>query len=34
MMKKQEIIMVWLIENYPASAETMKKNPDYQYRFK
>jgi predicted glycosyltransferase len=25
--------MVWLIENYPESAITMKQNPDYQYRF-
>lgn len=25
---------VWFIENYPKSAETMKLNPDYQYRFK
>lgn len=26
--------MVWLIENYPDSAERMKKDPDYQYNFK
>jgi len=26
--------MVWFIESYPASVEIMKKNPDYQYRFK
>lgn len=26
--------MVWFIENYPQSANIMKKNPDYQYRFK
>jgi len=26
--------MVWLIENYPESVEVMKKNPDYQYRFR
>lgn len=26
--------MVWFIENYPNSAETMKENPDYQYNFK
>jgi predicted glycosyltransferase len=26
--------MVWFIENYPDSVEIMKKNPDYQYRFK
>lgn len=25
--------MVWFIENYPESAEIMKGNPDYQYRF-
>ena len=26
--------MVWFIENYPESRSIMKKNPDYQYRFK
>ena len=26
--------MVWFIENYPESAQIMKENPDYQYRFK
>lgn len=26
--------LVWFIENYPESAKTMHKNPDYQYRFK
>ncbi len=26
--------MVWFIENYPASAEIMKANPDYQQRFR
>ena len=26
--------MVWFIEHYPESAEIMKKNPDYQYRFR
>jgi predicted glycosyltransferase len=26
--------LVWFIENYPGSVEIMKKNPDYQYRFK
>jgi len=26
--------MVWFVENYPESAEIMKKNPDYQLRFK
>lgn len=26
--------MVWFIENYPESAKTMKKNPDYQLKFK
>jgi len=25
---------VWFIENYPKSAEVMRENPDYQYRFK
>ena len=25
---------VWFIENYPSSAETMRKNPDYQYNFR
>jgi hypothetical protein len=25
---------VWFIENYPESAEIMKYNPDYQYKFK
>lgn len=24
----------WFIENYPNSAQTMKENPDYQYKFK
>ena len=24
----------WFIENYPASLETMKTNPDYQWNFK
>jgi len=26
--------LVWFVENYPNSAKIMKKNPDYQYRFK
>lgn len=26
--------LTWFIENYPASAETMRSNPDYQYNFK
>jgi hypothetical protein len=26
--------MVWFIENYPKSAKTMQKNPDYQLKFK
>ena len=26
--------LVWFIENYPKSVETMKLNPDYQYRFR
>ena len=26
--------MVWFIENYPASVDTMRQNPDYQYNFK
>jgi hypothetical protein len=26
--------LVWFIENYPKSFRIMKKNPDYQYRFK
>ncbi len=26
--------LVWFIENYPQSAEIMKKNPDYQFRFR
>ncbi len=26
--------MVWFIENYPNSARIMKKDPDYQYRFR
>lgn len=26
--------LVWFIENYPESANIMKENPDYQYRFK
>lgn len=26
--------LVWFIENYPESVQTMKTNPDYQYRFK
>ena len=26
--------LVWFIENYPESIETMKENPDYQYKFK
>jgi uncharacterized protein len=26
--------MVWLVENYPESAKIMKKNPDYQYKFR
>ena len=26
--------MVWFVENYPESEKTIKKNPDYQYRFK
>ena len=25
---------IWMIENYPESVETMKLNPDYQYRFR
>jgi len=25
--------MVWFIENYPESAQIMKKNPEYQYKF-
>ena len=25
---------VWFIDNYPESAKTMKKNPDYQWKFK
>lgn len=27
------MFFVWFIENYPESAEIMKNNPDYQYRF-
>lgn len=26
--------LTWFIENYPTSAETMRKNPDYQYKFR
>ena len=26
--------MVWFIENFPDSARIMKKDPNYQYRFK
>jgi len=26
--------MVWLIENYPESAKIMKKDNDYQYKFR
>lgn len=26
--------LTWFIENYPQSADIMKKNPDYQFRFK
>lgn len=26
--------LTWFIENYPASAEVMKENPDYQWRFR
>lgn len=26
--------LTWFVENYPQSAQTMKENPDYQYRFK
>lgn len=26
--------LVWFVENYPESAEIMRKNPDYQYNFK
>ena len=26
--------MVWFVENYPESAQIMRDNPDYQYRFK
>lgn len=26
--------LLWFIENYPESAKIMKKNPDYQYKFK
>jgi hypothetical protein len=26
--------MVWFVENYPESAKIMKKNPDFQLRFK
>ena len=24
----------WFIENYPQSAQIMRENPDYQYKFK
>ena len=27
-------LMIWLIENYPESADILKKDPDYQYKFK
>ena len=27
-------LLIWFIENYPESATIIKKNPDYQYRFK
>lgn len=37
-MIKQKVIytdfMVWFVKNYPESAKIMKKNPDYQERFK
>lgn len=26
--------LIWFVENYPASAKTLRENPDYQYRFK
>lgn len=26
--------LVWFVENYPVSAQTMRENPDYQYNFK
>jgi len=26
--------LTWFIENYPASVQTLKKNPDYQHKFK
>ena len=26
--------LTWFIENYPQSAQTMRENPDYQYRFR
>jgi hypothetical protein len=26
--------LVWFVENYPGSAEIMKEDPDYQYKFK
>ena len=26
--------MIWFIENYPKSVQTMKVNPDYQYKFR
>lgn len=26
--------LIWLVENYPASKQILKDNPDYQYRFK
>jgi hypothetical protein len=26
--------LTWFIENYPKSKEVLRKNPDYQYRFK
>jgi predicted glycosyltransferase len=26
--------LTWFVENYPASVETMKESPDYQYKFK
>jgi uncharacterized protein len=26
--------LTWFVESYPNSAETMRKNPDYQYNFR
>ncbi len=28
------VFLVWFIENYPKSIQTLKENPDYQYKFK